>query len=85
MSQITIRGIDPAIERKIRKLAKQSGQSLNHVILDMVYECTGLRKRNKKPAANSLKKLAGGWSEKDALEFEESIKSCEQIDEEMWL
>ena len=49
MSQITIRGIDPKIERRIRKLAKQSGQSLNHVILDMVYECTGLRKRDKKP------------------------------------
>jgi len=27
----------------------------------------------------------GSWSEKDASEFEESIKSCEQIDEEMWL
>lgn len=84
MSQITIRGIDPAIERKIRKLAKQSGKSLNHVILDMVYECTGLSKRNKKPAANSLGKLAGGWSENEASQFLESIKSCEQIDQEMW-
>lgn len=84
MSQITIRGIDPAIERKIRKLAEQSGKSLNHVILDMVYECTGLRKRNKKPAATSLGKLAGGWSENEASQFLESIKSCEQIDQEMW-
>jgi hypothetical protein len=40
---------------------------------------------DRKPAAHSLKKLAGGWSEKDASEFEESIKSCEQIDEEMWM
>ena len=84
MAQITIRGIDPAIERKIRKLAKQSGKSLNHIILDMVYECTGLRKRNKKPVANSLRKLAGGWSEQEALDFLESIKSCKQIDQQMW-
>ena len=84
MSQITIRGIDPKIERKIRRLAKQRGKSLNRVILDMVYECTGLKKRDKTPAANSLKKLAGGWSEHVASEFLESIKPCEQIDHEMW-
>ena len=43
------------------------------------------KRSDKKPAAHSLKKLAGGWSEKDAAEFAESIKSCEQIDEEMWM
>ena len=84
MSQITIRGIDPAIERKIRGIAKKSGKSLNRVILDLVYQSTGLKKQDKKPASHSLIELAGGWSEKEASEFEESIKSCEQIDEEMW-
>ena len=84
MSQITIRGLDPTIESKIRRLAKQSGKSLNRVILDMVYDYTGVKKRAEKPAANSLRKFAGGWSEKEAAEFMESIKSCEQIDEEMW-
>ncbi len=85
MSQITIRGIDPAIERKIRGIAKKKGKSLNRVILDMVYQSAGLKMQDRKPAAHSLKRLAGGWSEKDAVEFEESIKSCEQIDEEMWM
>ena len=85
MSQITIRGIDPAIEHKIRKMAKRSGKSLNRVILDMVYQSTEFKRSDKKPAAHSLKKLAGGWSEKDAAEFAKSIKSCEQIDEEMWM
>ncbi|CAB1082229.1 hypothetical protein D1AOALGA4SA_9860 [Olavius algarvensis Delta 1 endosymbiont] len=41
------------------------------------------KKQIRKPAAYSLKKLAGGWSEKDASEFEESITSCEQIDSDM--
>jgi hypothetical protein len=31
-----------------------------------------------------LRKLAGGWSQKQAETFFESIKSCEQIDEAMW-
>ena len=84
MSQITIRGIDPAVERKIRNMAKRSGKSLNRIILDMVYDSTGLNKQHKKPAAHSLRKLAGGWSDREASKFLESIKSCEQIDEDLW-
>ena len=85
MAQITLRGMDPEIERKVRRMAKISGSSLNRVILDLIYKNTGLNKKDKRPAANSLKKLAGGWSEKDASKFLESIKSCTQIDKEMWM
>ncbi len=85
MSQITIRGLDPAVEREIRRIAKKKGKSLNRVILDMVYQSAGLKMQDREPAAHSLKQLAGGWSENDAAQFEESIKSCEQIDKEMWL
>lgn len=84
MSQITLRGIDPEIEKKIRLMAKKRGTSLNRVVLDIIYEHSGLKRRAKKPPADSLRKLAGGWSEKDASAFLESIKPCEQIDEEMW-
>jgi plasmid stability protein len=85
MAQITLRGMDPEIERKIRMKAKKSGKSLNRAILDMIYQHTGLNKKNKRPAADSLRKLAGGWTEKDASEFLDAIKSCEQVDEEMWM
>ena len=85
MAQITLRGMDPKIEREIRRMAKKRGQSLNRVILDMICQRAGIRKNDKKPLADSLRKLAGGWSEKDASEFLESIRSCEQIDEEMWV
>jgi len=84
MAQITLRGMDTEMEQDIRKMARKSGKSLNRVILDMIYEHTGYSKRKKVPPADSLKNLAGGWSEKDASEFLESIKSSEQIDEEMW-
>jgi hypothetical protein len=81
MTQITLRGLDPAIEREIRKIAKKSGKSINHVIQDIIRRSAG---PDKKPPADSLRKLAGGWSQEDAMEFFESIKSCEQIDAEMW-
>jgi len=84
MTQITLRGMDPEIERKVRRLARKRGQSLNRIILDMIYNHTGLKKEDKRPLADSLRTLAGGWNKEDASEFLESIKSCEQLDEEMW-
>jgi hypothetical protein len=84
MTQITIRGMDPEMEQEIRRMARKSGKSLNHTILDMIYQYTGYKKREKRSPADSLRKLAGGWSEKKASEFLETIKSCEQVDEEMW-
>ena len=77
MRQITIRGMDPEVERTIRRMAKASGKSLNRVILDMIYQYTGLNKKNKNPPAASLRELAGGWSDEEAAEFLDSIKSCE--------
>ena len=60
MTQITLRGIDPKIEHKIRMMAQKSGKSLNRVVLDIIYEHSGLNKRDKIPRADSLRKLAGG-------------------------
>jgi hypothetical protein len=84
MSQITLRGIDNETERKIRREAKKRGKSLNKIILEMIGQHEGQRKGKKELPANSLRKLAGGWSQKEANTFLESIKSCEQIDEAMW-
>jgi hypothetical protein len=84
MAQITLRGMDPGVEQAVRKMARKSGKSLNRVILDIIYENTRYGKSRNISPADSLRTLAGGWSEKDASEFLESIKSSEQIDEEMW-
>jgi len=84
MAQITLRGMDPEVEKAIRRMSRRSGKSLNRIILDMIYQYKGFMKGSSGPQANSLRKLVGGWSDDDASEFLESIKSCEQIDEEMW-
>ena len=80
MQQITIRGLEPKVEQEIRKIAKESQKSINQVIKEIIHE----EFNGSASPASSLKELAGGWSEKDAAEFERAIKSCEQIDESMW-
>ena len=84
MPQITLRGIDPKVERQIRMIARKSGKSLNRVVLEILYEHPAFTPKDRRPAEDSLRKLAGGWSDKDAADFAESIKSCEQVDKEIW-
>ena len=80
MRQLTIRDIDPEVEQKIRQIAKGSRKSLNQVIKEIIH------KEFKCPESptSSLRQLAGGWTRKEAAEFEFSTESCKQIDEDMW-
>lgn len=84
MAQITLRGMDPDIERDVRKTAKASGKSINKVILDIIYQYAGRKKTPFQPPAHSLRELAGGWNQKEADDFNAAIKPCEQIDADMW-
>ncbi|MCF8081287.1 MAG: hypothetical protein K9K88_18580 [Desulfobacterales bacterium] len=84
MAQITLRGIKPQIEKEIRKRAKRTGKSINRVVLEMIDQNAGGRHEGEKPPAHSLKELAGSWSEHEAQELLDSIRTCRQIDEEMW-
>ncbi|RJR32484.1 MAG: hypothetical protein C4576_30055 [Desulfobacteraceae bacterium] len=84
MAQITVRGLDSDLENDVRRRARESGKSVNRVIIDILMESTGRSKGIKRRPADSLRELAGGWSEAEAGSFIESIRSCEQIDEEMW-
>ncbi|MGB5156401.1 hypothetical protein [Desulfobacterium sp. N47] len=82
MSQITIRGIDPEIEKEIRKIAKDRRQSINNVISEIIRQ--KFQNNKNKHRAESLIQFAGGWNREDALSFMDSIKFFEQIDETMW-
>jgi len=55
--------------------------SLNQVVLEMLGLTAGSQKRR---PADALRKLTGGWTENEASEFNDAIKICAQIDEEMW-
>lgn len=82
MQQITIRGLQPEVEKKIRQIASDKHLSINQVIKDIIHKEFGVD--NPKPRAATLMALSGGWNPDEAAEFNNAIKSCEQIDEEMW-
>lgn len=82
MSQITVRGLSPEVEREIRRRAARDHRSINQTIQFLLREALGLddeggRRRN-------LAHLAGTWSEGDAEEFNRAVAVFEEVDPELW-
>jgi hypothetical protein len=84
MKQITVRIDDPEVEKALRRKARESGKSLNRVVLELIQGGVGLAPRKKKPAGESLREFAGTMTDEEARELEEAIQIFEEIDEEMW-
>ena len=86
MHQLTIRGFDEDLERRIRRLASQEGISLNRAVLRLLRRGAGLGERSDKPetVGDSLDHLIGTWSAEQADEFDRALEDFSRIDEEMW-
>lgn len=84
MGQITIRGIAPEVEKEIRRISKDTGKSINLVIQEIIYQHAGFNAKRRLKPSESLRNLAGTWSEKEVADFNAATESCEQIDEELW-
>lgn len=82
MNQITLRDIPSDIENFIRNIAQKKRQSINKTILEFLRKGLGIPEQGKK--RRDLSSLAGTWTEQDLVEFKESTKIFEDIDDEMW-
>jgi hypothetical protein len=85
LSQLTLRGLDPRLQREIRDLARRERMSLNKAAVRLLEKGAGLV--DPAPADRigaSLDHLIGTWSQSDADAFLASIHACEQIDPELW-
>lgn len=83
--QITLRGIDPRIWRELQALAKRQGVSLNKAALGLLAKGAGMdRPDDGDRIGDSLDRWIGTWSEREANEFLDSVRSLDQIDAELW-
>ncbi len=86
MKQLTIRGFDDELERRLRQLAKAEGISLNQAALRLLRRGSGLVAPN--PEANlvddSLDHLIGTWSDAESDEFTRAVDDFERIDDGLW-
>ncbi len=87
--QFTVRGIDDALERRLRGEAKRRGLSLNRTTLDVLRQGLGLRgaavAAGSRPVPyTDLDHLAGTWSAEEAQAFDRALDDIRRIDRELW-
>jgi hypothetical protein len=86
MGQLTLRGFEPELERRLRETARREGVSLNQAALRLLRRGAGLPERRGDEGAvgSTLDEFFGTWTPEEAAEFESAVTPFEQIDEEMW-
>ena len=86
MKQLSLRGFDPEVEKRIREIARKEGISLNRATLRLLRKGARLDNSGRSEAVvgNSLDHLIGKWSSEEEREFLQSIEPLEQIDRSFW-
>jgi hypothetical protein len=84
VTQLTVRGFDPALERRLRELAEREGLSLSQAAVKLMRRGAGLEAAASDVVGDSLDWLFGSWSEEDASAFDEAVRVFEELDPELW-
>ena len=86
MNQLTIRGFNPELQRRMQALAQEKNISLNKAALYFLHKGADLEQpaQNSQVVGDSLDSFIGSWSAQDEAEFLQSIQDCEQVDDAFW-
>jgi plasmid stability protein len=84
MKTITIRGIDPQLDKALRQKAIKENESTNKTVLKILRKSLGLDRKTIFKKYSDLDHLAGTWDKTDAQEFEENTQMFNKIDPEIW-
>ena len=86
MKQLTIRGLDERLERRLRELATEQRISLNRAALALMRRGAGLsdERESTDTVGSALDKFIGVWSDEDEAELLGALEPLEQIDPELW-
>ena len=85
LTQLTLRGIDADLERRLRLEARNAGVSLNQAALRLLRRGAGLGDTAASNAVGgALDHLIGTWSESDERELLDATAVFDRIDEEFW-
>lgn len=85
MTQLTVRGFDKALARRIREVAKARGLSLNQAALLLLRQGAGLAPAgHPRCVGDSMKALIGAWSREEEAEFRRALLPLEEVDAAFW-
>ena len=82
MKQLTLRGLDKGLERKLRETARAEGVSLNRAALLLMRRGAGVKvpPGESNTVGNSLDHFIGTWSAADERRFLAALEPFEKVD-----
>jgi hypothetical protein len=86
VQQLSIRGFDKELERRIRQLARRERISLNRAALVLMRRGAGIVESPDASATvgDALDSFVGRWSATDERRLLDSIAACETVDPDLW-
>lgn len=93
MKQLTLRGFDEELERRLERLARDRSISLNRAALLLMRRGAGLapladhsgdRSAGARAIGSALDRFVGVWTEDEEREFLRSIDHLDRVDPELW-
>lgn len=86
MKQLTVRGFDPELERRLRARAREKGWSLNRAALDLLRRGAGVAQSEATPlgVGTALDEFVGTWSADEAAQVLQGTEVFEAVDLELW-
>jgi hypothetical protein len=81
IAQYTLRGVPPRTDAALRRLAKQTGASLNEVAVSLLNQAADPESANA-PRHHDLDGLSGSWTADPR--FDEALAVFEEIDPKLW-
>ena len=80
MTQLTLRGFDRALERALRRVAREDGVSLNQAALKLMRKGAGVAAANQAPIGRGLDPFVGTMSVEDAKAVEDAVRDSDRAD-----
>ncbi len=84
MKTITIHGIESELSDKLKQTAKQSGKSVNQLLIDILKQNFGMKQKKFTVVHHDMDHLFGRWSEEEFNLIQGKIDKERKIDEELW-
>ena len=85
MKAITIRGIDPNVDTRLKQTALEQGKSVNQLILEIIRKSLGMEKEKTYSREYSdLDDLFGQWNDEEYKAVQGKIDQERIIDWELW-
>ena len=76
--QLTIRGVPVALARKLERLSRERGLSVNATVLGILHDALDVSRRRERLARYAT------WTAEEVAQMQDAIAAQREIDESLW-